>query len=149
MEQLYRDQVACDVGQFDQIVGATLGLIIANAASSDAPPCRIAPPASPAIEPGNPLLHIGTALEQIGALLPAIFAATTQLLEGVQPRRRLRLVQFQPVELDEITVADRGDDFAGAEMLMFSAIQDQEHANDRVCCGLFAQSLVPFPCAAR
>jgi hypothetical protein len=87
------------------------------------------------IEPGNPLLHIGTALEQIGALLPAIFAATTQLLEGVQLRRRLRLVQVQPVELDEITVADRGDDFAGAEMLMFSAIQDQEHANDRVCCG--------------
>jgi hypothetical protein len=45
------------------------------------------------------------------------------------------LVQVQPVELHEITVADRGDDFAGAEMLMFSAIQDQEHANDRVCCG--------------
>jgi hypothetical protein len=59
------------------------------------------------------------------------------------------LVQFQPVELNEITVADRGDDFAGAEMLMFSAIQDQEHANDRVCCGLFAQSLVPSSCAAR
>jgi hypothetical protein len=46
--------------------------------------------------------------------------------------------------LDEITVADRGDDFAGAEMLMFSAIQDQEHSNDRVCCGLLAQSLVPL-----
>jgi hypothetical protein len=35
-------------GLFDQIVRATLWLIIANAASSDAPPCRIAPPASPA-----------------------------------------------------------------------------------------------------
>jgi hypothetical protein len=48
MEQLYRGQVACDLGQFDQIVGATLWLIIANAASSDAPPSRIAPLASPA-----------------------------------------------------------------------------------------------------
>ena len=47
MEQLYRG-LARDLGQFDQIVGATLWLIIANAASSDAPPCRIAPPASPA-----------------------------------------------------------------------------------------------------
>jgi hypothetical protein len=51
--------------------------------------------------------------------------------------------------LDEITVADRGDDFAGAVILMVSIIQDQEHANDRVCCGLFAQSLVPFSCALR
>jgi hypothetical protein len=98
--------------------------------------------------PGDPPLHIGAALEQIGALLPAIFTAATQLLEGVELRRRLRLVQLQPVKLDEITVANRGDDFAGAEMLMVSAIQDQEHANDRVCDGVFAQSLVPFSCAA-
>jgi hypothetical protein len=48
MNQLYRGQVACDLGQFDLIVGTTLWLIIANAASSDAPPCRIAPPAFPA-----------------------------------------------------------------------------------------------------
>jgi hypothetical protein len=98
------------------------------------------------IEPGNPVLHIVTALEQIGALLPAIFTATTQLLERVELRRRLRLVQLHPVELDEKAVAERGDDFAGAVMLMVSAIQDQEHANDRVCCGVSAQSLVPFSC---
>ena len=101
------------------------------------------------IEPRNPLLHIGAALEHIGALLPAIFTATTQLLKGVELRRWLRLVQLQPVEFDEITVAHRGDDLADAIVLMVSAIQDQEHANDRVCCGVFAQSSVPFSFAAR
>jgi len=44
------------------------------------------------IQPGDPLLHIRSALEQVGALLPTIFTATTQLLEGVELRRRLRLV---------------------------------------------------------
>ena len=44
------------------------------------------------IQPGDPLLHIRAAREQISALLPTIFTATTQLLEGVELRRWLRLV---------------------------------------------------------
>ncbi len=49
----------------------------------------------------------------------------------MQLHRRLWLVRLKLIELNEITIANRADDLAGAVMLVVSTVENQEHADDR------------------
>ncbi len=84
------------------------------------------------VEPRDPLHHIGAGLEQVGKLLAAILTGHTQLLEGIELHRRHRtfLRVFRFIELNQVAVADRGGDMAGAVVFVVGAVQDQEHANE-------------------
>ncbi len=42
------------------------------------------------------------------------------------------LVRLQLVKPNEITIADRADDLAGAVVLMVSTVENQEHADEGV-----------------
>jgi hypothetical protein len=85
-----------------------------NVASSDAPPCRIGPPFSGLF---NQAIHC-----------------------SISARLLNRLARFCP-QFSQLLLSSSS---ACAVILVVSVIQDQEHANDRVCYGVFAQSLIPF-----
>ena len=72
------------------------------------------------VQPSDPAFHVGAGLEQVGELLLTILTPPAQLLERQELHRR-QLVCLPLVESDEVAVADVGDDFAGAVVLMVGA----------------------------
>ena len=88
------------------------------------------------IQPGDPPHHIRAGLEQVGELLPAILTGPAQLFGSVELHRRQRMILFQLIELNEVTVTDRSDDVTGAVMLVVGGVQHQEHADDRICSSM-------------
>jgi hypothetical protein len=72
------------------------------------------------IDPGNPPLHVGAALEQVGEFLSTVLAALAQLLGGIKLHRWWRIIGciLRRIELNQETVANEGNDLAGAIVLV-------------------------------
>ena len=74
--------------------------------------------------------------------MPAILTGPAQLFGSVELHRRQRMILFQLIELNEVTVTDRSDDVTGAVMLVVGGVQPQEHADDRPNGGARVWSLL-------
>jgi hypothetical protein len=81
-------------------------------------------------------------LNKVGKLLIAILTDRAQLPGFMQLYRQQWLVRVKLIELNEITIANRADDLAGAIVLMVSTVENQEHADDRICDSVRSRSFV-------